>query len=99
MEPTINREPVSPSLVPGVVRSTARGRSAVWRERPARSSRGTAVAVVIAVRVAHGERQAGLVLRVLLITLPWGTVLEEVRDIADLEQTHRKEGLGTPPAG
>lgn len=75
------------------------GRSAVRHAWPARGSRCAPVAVVIAVGVVHGERQAGLALRVLLVTLPWGTVLEEVGDVAHLEKTDRKEGLGTPPAG
>lgn len=76
----------------------ARGRSAVRRAQPTCGSRGAPVAVVIAVGVAHGERQAGLALRVLLVTLSRGTVLEEVRDVADLEKTKETEGLGTSPA-
>lgn len=99
IEPTVNTEPVSLSPAPGAVWSAVRGRSAVWRAWPACSSRGTPVAVVIAVGVAHGERQAGLALWVLLITLPRGPVLEEVRDVADLKKTNGKEGLGTPLAG
>lgn len=84
---------------PGAVRSAARGRSAVRHAWPTHSSWGAPVAVVIAVRVAHGERQAGLALRVFLVALPRGTVLEEVRHIADLEKTDGKEGLGTPSTG
>lgn len=102
VEPMVNTEPASPSLAPGAVWSTARGRCAVRRAWPAHGSRGTPVAVVIAIGVAHGERQAGLALRVFVIALPRGTVLEEVRDIADLEKTDGKKGLRTPltpPAG
>ena len=99
VEPTVNTEPASLSPAPGAVRSMARGRSAVRHVWPTHSSWGTPVAVVIAVGVAHGERQAGLALRVFLVALPRGTVLEEVRHIADLEKTDGKEGLGTPSTG
>lgn len=51
---------------------------------------------MIVVGVAQGEGQAGLALRVLLLTLPRGTVLEEVRDVVDLEKEQRERGFGDP---
>jgi len=81
---------------PRARRGAGRGEGQVCSAWPARGSLGAPVAVVIAVRVAHGERQAGLALRVLLVTLLRGTVLEEVGDIADLEKTNRKQGFGDP---
>lgn len=84
MEPMVNTEPasLSPEQDKGQVCSPG--------------SRGTPVAVVIVVRVAQGEGQAGLALRILLLTLPRGTVLEEVRDVVDLEKNNGQDGLGMP---
>lgn len=86
MEPVVNTEPASLSPEPGARQGAALG------------SRGTPVAVVIVLRVAQGEGQAGLALRVLLLTLPGGTGLEEVRDVVDLGKNNGK-GLGTPVSG
>lgn len=95
VEPTVKTEPGSPS--PRGRSGARRGAGGAVRRVAARGSRGAPVAVVIAVGVAHGERQAGLALGVLLVALPRGTLLEEVRDVTDLEKTKgKKEGLGTP---
>lgn len=77
MEPVVNTEPAP--------QSQGHGKGQLCRL----GSRGTPVAVVIVVRVAQGEGQAGLALRVLLLTLPGGTGLEEVRDVVDLEKNNR----------
>lgn len=78
MEPVVNTEPAPRP------QSQEYGKGQLCRL----GSRGTPVAVVIVVRVAQGEGQAGLALRVLLLTLPGGTGLEEVRDVVDLEKNN-----------
>lgn len=86
MEPMVNPEPASLSPEHGEGQGCTPG------------SRGTPVIVVIVLGVAQGQGQAGLALRVLLLTLPGGTVLEEVRDVVDLGKINEKEGFGDPAA-
>lgn len=71
--------------------------SAVWGAWPARSSGGAPVAVVIVLQVAPGQRQAGPALRVLPVAWQGRPVLEEVRDVADLEEPDRAGAWGLLP--